>query len=122
MPLPWMIQLLLDTIRGKRPQKNLILKTNARKNHHKFQFKNISILLTYYLYNDRYYLATFLAYKTLHIIKSLCNYVDIIIISAALTDMWYSSISAVKMNPPNPTRLSPNLDSGGPTQPNSTQN
>jgi len=30
--------------------------------------------------------------------------------------MWYSSISAVKVNPPNPTRLSPNLDSGGPTQ------
>ena len=58
MPLQGMIQLLLDMIREKRPQRNLIWKTNARKNHHKFQFKNISILLTDYLYNDRYYLAT----------------------------------------------------------------
>ena len=58
MPLQGMIRLRLDTIRDKKPQRNLILKTNARKNHHKVQFKNISILLTYYLYNDRYYLAT----------------------------------------------------------------
>ena len=58
MPLPGMIPLLSDTIKEKRPQSNRILKTNARKNHHKFQFKNISILLTDYLYNDRYYLAT----------------------------------------------------------------
>ena len=82
MPLPWMIRLLLDTIREKKPQRNLILKTNGRKNHHKFQFKNISILLTYYLYNDRNYLATNF-FGVQNIISSLCNYVDIIIISAA---------------------------------------